>query len=123
MRSWRWRRLRMSTEYSTVEVAGMSVQVVRKDINNLHLAVYPPDGRVRVAAPTHVDDDAVRLAVIDRLSWVRKQQERFDSQPRQPERHCVSGETHYFLGRRYILRVEEVDPPCDLVWKNTRVVS
>lgn len=96
----------MSTEQSTIEVAGLTVQVIRKDINNLHLAVYPPDGRVRVAVPTHIDDDTVRLAVIDRLSWVRCQQERFDAQPRQPERRCVSGETHYFLGRRYTLRVE-----------------
>jgi predicted metal-dependent hydrolase len=99
----------MSTERSRVEVAGIPVEVVRKDIKNLHLAVYPPDGRVRVAAPVHVDDDAVRLAVINRLSWIRTQQQRFDEQPRQTERRCVSGESHFFLGRRYTLQVDEVE--------------
>lgn len=115
----------MSTEHSHVEVAGLNVEVVRKSIKNLHLAVYPPDGRVRVAAPTHVDDDAVRLAVIDRLTWIRRQQERFAQQPRQPERRCVSGESHYFLGRKYKLEVREVEaaPEVTLPSKSKMVLS
>ena len=50
-----------------ISVSGMQVDVVRKDIKNLHLGVYPPEGRVRVAAPLRVDDEAVRLAVITKL--------------------------------------------------------
>ena len=50
------------------------MEVVRKDIKNLHLAVYPPNGRVRVAVPLRLDDEAVRLAVISRLGWIRRQQ-------------------------------------------------
>ena len=34
-----------------IEVAGIPIKVVRKDIKNLHLAVLPPDGAVRVSAP------------------------------------------------------------------------
>ena len=37
-----------------VDVRGTAVRVVRKPIKHLHLGVYPPDGRVRVAAPPHV---------------------------------------------------------------------
>ena len=59
-------------------VGDLVVDVVRKDIKNLHLAVYPPDGRVRVAVPLLVDDEAVRLAVISRLAWIRRQQTRFE---------------------------------------------
>jgi predicted metal-dependent hydrolase len=85
----------------------MQVEVVRKAIKNLHLGVYPPAGRVRVAVPTRVDDEAVRLAVISKLGWIRRQQARFDEQPRQSQREMIAGESHYFQGRRYRLRVVE----------------
>ncbi|NOT29514.1 MAG: M48 family metallopeptidase [Planctomycetes bacterium] len=95
----------MSTEAVAICIRGLEVQIVRKDIKNLHLGVYPPHGRVRVAAPLVVSDDAVRLAVIDKLGWIKRQQTRFAAQSRQSRREMVSGESHYFLGRRYRLRV------------------
>lgn len=79
--------------------------MVRKDIKNLHLGVYPPMGRVRVAAPLRVSDEAVRLAVISRLPWIKKQKTKFTNQARQTAREYVSGESHYFQGRRYRLNV------------------
>lgn len=85
----------------------MRVEVVRKDIKNLHLGVYPPSGRVRVAAPLTVDDEAVRLAVVGKLGWIKRQRARFQGQPRQSQRRMLSGESHYFMGRRYRLRVIE----------------
>jgi len=99
----------MSTETSEITVSGMRVSILRKPIKNLHLGVYPPRGRVRVAAPLAVSDDAVRLAVIGRLGWIRRQQAKFKAQPRQSEREMVSGESHYFLGRRYRLQVVHHD--------------
>jgi len=81
------------------------VEVVRKAIKNLHLAVYPPEGRVRVAVPLHVTDENVRLAVISKLGWIKKQKTNFKDQPRQSRREMVSGESHYFMGRRYLLDV------------------
>lgn len=92
-------------------INGMNIEIVRKTIKNLHVGVYPPNGRVRVAAPDHLSDEAVRLAVVTRIRWIRKQQQRFADQSRQTEREMVSGESHYFEGRRYRLRVEEVDAP------------
>jgi predicted metal-dependent hydrolase len=83
----------------------VTVQVVRKPIKNLHLGVYPPHGRVRVAAPLRVSDDAVRLAVVGKLGWIKRQRGRFEAQPRQSAREVVSGESHYVFGRRYRLRV------------------
>lgn len=94
-----------------ISVSGIPVEVVRKDIKNLHLGVYPPMGRVRVAAPLVVNDEAVRLAVIDKLGWIKRQRAQFAKQPRQSAREMVNGESHYFLGRRYRLRVHEVDAP------------
>lgn len=95
----------MTTETNQIKVSGLVVDVVRKDIKNLHLGVYPPMGRVRVAAPLRVSDEAVRLAVISRLSWIKKQKTKFTTQSRQTLREYVSGESHYFQGRRYRLNV------------------
>lgn len=92
---------------STLRVRGLDVEVVRKMIKNLHVAVYPPKGHVRVAAPEHLDDSAVRLAVIDKLAWIRRQQRKLRGQPRQSRREMVNGESHYVWGQRYRLQVEE----------------
>lgn len=92
-------------EKHQITVNGLPVSIVRKAIKNLHLGVYPPDGRVRVAAPLAVSDEAVRLAVIGKLGWIKRQRAKFQAQPRQSRREMVRGESHYFLGQRYRLRV------------------
>jgi predicted metal-dependent hydrolase len=99
----------VSTNGRSIEVRGIRVDVVRKDIKNLHVGVYPPNGRVRVAAPLRLKDDAVRLAVVTRIGWIRRQQARFEKQDRQSARELVSGETHYFRGRRYRLDLIEAE--------------
>ena len=95
----------MATEGQVIQVSGIPVEIVRKDIKNLHVGVYPPFGRVRVATPLRLDNKAVRLAVITRLGWIRRQQAAFGQQNRQSEREMVTGESHYFQGRRYRLGV------------------
>lgn len=97
----------MSIDRRDVEIGGLAVEVVRKEIKHLHVGVYPPSGRVRVAAPQRLDDEAVRLAVVSRLGWIRRKQREFAQQTRQSQREIVSGESHYFLGRRYLLSVNE----------------
>ena len=94
--------------------------MIRKDIKNLHVGVYPPSGRVRVAAPLRLDDDAVRLAVVSRLGWIRRQQARFAQQVRQSQRELATGESHYFQGRRYRLDlIEHEGAPCVRLASNT----
>lgn len=88
-------------------VRGQKIDVVRKDIKNLHLGVYPPVGRVRIAAPLRLDDEAIRLAVISKLPWIKRQQKRFLAQERQSKREYVYRESHYFFGDRYLLNMIE----------------
>jgi predicted metal-dependent hydrolase len=88
-----------------ISVGNISIDVVRKDIKNLHLGVYPPNGRVRIAAPLKIDDEAVRLFAISKMAWIKKQQLKFKAQERQSERRFVSGESHYYKGNRYLLNV------------------
>ncbi len=101
-----------------ITVNGIVVDVVRKNIKNLHLGVYPPNGRVRVAAPLRVSDDAVRLFTISKLGWIRRQQALFEAQERQGEREYVTGESHYYQGRRYLLNVEEREGTPEVVIRN-----
>lgn len=97
----------MSTKTPVIQVADFDVDIVRKEIKNLHIGVYPPFGRVRVAAPTSLKDEAIRLAVISRLAWIRKKRKQIVEQARQSRREMTDGETHYIWGRRYRLRVVE----------------
>lgn len=99
----------MATDRHELLVAGIAVEVVRKQIKHLHVGVYPPAGRVRVAAPLRLDDEAIRLAVVSRLGWIRSRQKEFAGQDRQSQREIVTGESHYFQGRRYLLKVKEHD--------------
>jgi len=106
-----------------IEVNGLCVDVIRKDIKNLHLGVYPPDGRVRVAAPSAVSDEAVRQAVITRQGWIRRQQERFALQERQSPREMIDGESHYFAGQRYRLKIIEGSGPFTVILRNKQTME
>ncbi len=97
----------MSTASAYLTVSGIDVDVVYKNIKNLHIAVYPPMGRVRVAAPDRLDDDQVRLAVVSRLSWIKRQRDQLQAAQRQTIREMVTGESHYVWGSRLRLKVIE----------------
>lgn len=97
----------MSTTNAYLTVRDIDIDVIYKDIKHLHIGVYPPLGRVRVAAPTRLDDDAVRMAVIQRLPWIKRQRDALKSAERQSEREMVTGESHYLWGVRRRLKVVE----------------
>lgn len=115
----------MSTNESTITVNELPVKVIRKKIKNLHLAVYPPNGWVRIAVPEIVDDEAVRLAVISKFGWIKRQIKSFEDQPRQSARELITGESHYYLGRRYLLDIAETEkrPFIEIRNKKTLVLN
>jgi len=99
-------------------IADLEIEVVQKAIKNIHLAVYPPEGRVRIAAPNEVSEETLRLFVLGKLPWIRKQQRRFNEQNRQTPRQYVDRESHYFLGRKYLLRVH----PLNSTHKKSKII-
>ncbi|MCY4654429.1 MAG: DUF45 domain-containing protein [Dehalococcoidia bacterium] len=97
----------------SIEVRGVPVSIVRKRIKNVCIGAHPPHGQVRVSVPLGAEEDVIRLAVMSRLNWIRRKCSEFVEQERQSLREFVSGESHYFEGRRYRMDVVEVDGlPC-----------
>ena len=108
----------MNTNSYQITLCEVIIDVVRKDIKNINLAVYPPNGRVRISTPLKLDDEQVRLFAISKLSWIKKQQEKLQNQPRQTPREYVSGETHYFQGQPYRLNVIYQQLPPKVIIRN-----
>lgn len=101
----------------------MEVLVVRKPIKNVHLAVLPPDGKIRVSSPLGMDDDAIRALVSVRLPWIKQQQRKFSSQARQTARKYITGESYYYLGKRYRFEVVYKDEPPKVAIKgNNKII-
>lgn len=112
----------MNIASAYLTIAGLGIDVVYKDIKNLHISVYPPVGRVRVAAPAATNEDTIRLAIVQRLSWIKRQREQLQQAERQTKRDMQSGETHYVWGQRYRLDVSRtsdnfhVEPKGQTLW-------
>jgi predicted metal-dependent hydrolase len=90
-----------------IKLGGINLDVVKKDIKNVHLSVYPPAGRVRISAPLRMNLDTIRVFAISKLEWIRKQQQKLRSQEREAPREYLDRESHYLWGRRYLLEVIE----------------
>lgn len=95
----------------TLKLGETRIEVVRKDIRNVHLTVHPPAGRVRMTAPRHMSDDALRAFAIVKLGWIRRQQAKLRAQERETPRDMIDRETHSVWGRRVLLKVVEADAP------------
>jgi predicted metal-dependent hydrolase len=99
-----------------IELGEIAVDVVKKDIKNVHLSVYPPTGKVRISAPLRMDLDTIRVFAISKLGWIKQQQRKVREQEREPRREYLDRESHYVWGKRYLLKVIEKDavPRVDL---------
>ena len=91
--------------FTQIELGDIKIEVVFKDIKNVHLSVHPPNGRVRIAAPSRMSPETVRVFAISKLSWIRQQQEKILAQERETPREYLDRESHYLWGKRYLLDV------------------
>lgn len=105
-----------------LRLSGTTVDVVLKDIKNVHLSVHPPTGRVRISAPSRMDMNTIRVFAISKLGWIRKQQERLKTQERETPREYLERETHTLWGRRYLLQIVEEDGPASVELRHTVMV-
>lgn len=104
-------------------ISNIKIDIVRKEIKNIHLAVYPPSGRVRIAAPLKLNEDAIRLFAISKLGWIKRNQRNFEGQERIAPREYKQRESHYFKGRRYLLTIVENEAKPKVVLKNKKFIE
>jgi len=107
---------------SQIKLGDIAVDVVMKDIKNVHLSVHPPTGRVRISAPTRMKMDTIRVFAISKLAWIRQQQKKLREQEREAPREYLERESHYVWGKRYLLNVTERDVAPALALEHNRMV-
>ncbi|AKB27661.1 putative metal-dependent hydrolase [Methanosarcina siciliae T4/M] len=105
-----------------IELGDITVDVVLKDIKNIHLSVYPPNGRVKISAPLRMDMDTIRVFAISRLGWIKQQRKKFREQARETPREYLDLESHYVWGKRYLLKVIEVCEAPSVELKHNKMI-
>ena len=105
-----------------IELGKITVDVVQKDIKNIHLSVYPPTGKVRISAPLRLDLDTIRVFAISKLDWIKQQQKKISEQEREPAREYLDRESHYVWGKRYLLTLIEKDAAPEVELKHSHIL-
>lgn len=107
---------------NTIDIGNIAINVVRKNIKNVHLSVYPPLGNVRISAPLRMNLDTIRVFAISKLDWIRHQQQKLQNQVRETPREYIDRESHYLWGKRYLLNLIEIDAPARLELRHDCIV-
>jgi hypothetical protein len=105
-----------------LKLGDIAVDVVLKDIKNVHLSVHPPTGRVRIAAPPRTSLDTLRVFAISKIGWIKKQQKKLREQERETPREYLDRESHYVWGKRYLLKVVEEDAAPKVELKHSAMI-
>ena len=105
-----------------IALGKIRVDVVHKDIKNVHLSVYPPAGRVRISAPLRMSLDTIRIFAISKLGWIKQQQQKLREQERETPREYLDRESHYVWGKRYLLKTVEIDEPPGVELNHSRML-
>lgn len=113
----------MSTDQTQISVSGISIDVIKKDIKNMHLSVHPPTGRVRISSPKEMETKSIRLFAVSKLGWIKKHIRNMREQNRQPERKYIQRESHYFQGQRYLLNIIEHKAPPRVEIRNKKYMD
>ena len=105
-----------------IALGDIRVDVVKKDIKNIHLGVYPPTGRVRIAAPVRMSMDTIRVFAITKLGWIKSQQHKLQAQEREAPREYLNRESHYVWGKRYLLQIVEKDAAPSVALRHNKML-
>ncbi len=103
--------------------------------NKIGIHVHP-NGSVQINAPTNTSLTEIKKAASKRARWIHKHISYFEEQRMYVlPREYVSGESHFYLGKRFVLKIKVVKskPPLVKLWrgqlqvitdnKNTKIVK
>jgi len=105
-----------------INLGNINVDVVLKNIKNVHLSVLPPLGKVRISAPNRMEIETIRMFAISKLGWIKKHQVKMLKQKREGAKSYSSRESHYFLGKRYLLKVVESDHKTSVLINHSNII-
>jgi predicted metal-dependent hydrolase len=111
----------MNTDMEKLKLGNITIDVIKKDIKNMHLSVHPPTGRVRISAPQRLDIDTIRIFATSKLNWIKKHQTNIKNQQREAPREYINRESHYFRGKRYLLKIIEHNAPPEVELKHSTI--
>ena len=106
----------------SLHLGDIVVDVILKDIKNIHLSVLPPLGKVRIAAPQRMDLDTIRVFAITKLGWIKSQQKKLREQERETPREYLDRESHYVWGKRYLLKLEEKEASPSVELRHNKLI-
>jgi len=106
-----------------LQIDDLHVEVVRKNIRTLRLTVHMPDGRVRVSVPLRTPDATVQELVTARRAWIQKHQANFAAREQPRQLAYVSGETHYYQGQPYEMRVHATAGPARVALRDAQYLD
>ena len=104
-----------------IKLGDIDIEVTLKAIKNVHLSVYPPYGKVKVAAPSRMSIENIKIYTISKLGWIKEQQKKFKSQIRESKREYLTKESHYYLGKRYMLKITEINSAPSVILKHKTI--
>jgi predicted metal-dependent hydrolase len=107
---------------TTSKLGSITVDVVQKDIKNVHLSVYPPAGKVRISAPMRMKVETIRVFAASKLGWIKEQQKKITGQDRESPREYIERESHYVWGKRYLMRIIERDSPPQVLLRHNKMI-
>jgi predicted metal-dependent hydrolase len=107
---------------TTLKLGSITVDVVQKDIKNVHLSVYPPAGKVKISAPLRMKVETIRVFAASKLAWIKDQQKKVTGQDRESRREYIERESHYVWGRRYLMRIVERESPPQVLLRHNKIL-
>lgn len=105
-------------------LSDIPVKVTFKNIQNLRMTIYPPDGRVCISAPLDATQETIRRFAVSKTRWIEKQREKFrlsagahaagdlggdlgDRAQKNVQNHLRNNATHFVWGIAYNMELIE----------------
>ncbi len=88
-------------------ISDLEIQISYKKIKNLHLRVSGQNAEVKISAPRNMDLETIKFFTVSKLNWIKKQQAKLLLQVRESPKHYLTAENHYFLGKSYLLNLND----------------
>lgn len=108
---------------SVIHIEDLEIEVIHKRIKNIHLRVYPPEGRIKVSVPPYTSRKFLLSFLHSKTEWIRKQKRKIGTERETLHKEFVQGEPHYYQGREYTLDVRDSSHPSVEIEGNSLVIS